>query len=159
MGETSGSRAQVNLFDTSKLSVNISDQFDPPAMNWRDRTSGGEVIQYPNQWHVTAEPACKSRAMRYLAIIQMSPRSNSEPIDKPVMDTEDLLALSNWTIDGELDTAKPAPLLIRRNDDEAVLAVDCPEVSPEGVNYETNASESFLIESGTAQRCEDERPH
>lgn len=159
MVEASESRAQANLFGSSKLSVSITDQFDPPAVNWREKTSGGEVIQYPDQWHVTAEPADEARTMRYLAVIQLSRRNSSEPIEGPVMDTEGVLRVPGWKIDAELDAAKPASLLIRRNDEQAVLAVDFEDLSSNGVNYKTSASESLLIESGTVQRCEDERPH
>lgn len=151
-------RAQVDLFGTSSLRITVTDRFDPPALNWRNRTSGGAVIEYPNQWHATVVPAEKGTKARFLAVFQIhaseSPQSPAMPVGEP----NGAIRVADWRITAALDPSRDASLLIERTDGEAALAVDCPAVSAGGTDYELSRSESLLVEDRgkLVRRCEDE---
>jgi len=152
------SRAQVDLFGTGSLRMTVSDRFDPPAVNWRNRTSGGAVVEYPNQWHATVVPAEKLTKARFLAIFQIhssaSPQSPATPVDEP----NGAIRVAGWRITAALDPSRDASLLIERTDGKAALAVDCPVVSVGGTQYELLPSESLLVEDAgkLVERCLDE---
>ncbi|MBC8877200.1 MAG: DUF4962 domain-containing protein [Planctomycetes bacterium] len=150
-------RAQVDLFASSELQVRISDQFDPPAVNWRDKTSGGKVIQYPNQWHVTAEPTERLTSARFLAVIQVANNNEAASLETPIRQADGVIRTSNWQITAALDPTLDASLLIQRADGKAALAVDCPEFTVGDAQYESAEPESVLIEdaNGPVRRCQD----
>ena len=151
-------QAQVELFVSSELQVTISDQFDPPAVNWRNKTSGGKVNQYPNQWHVTAEPTKRLASARFLAVIQVADNIEAASLERPIRQANGVIRTSNWRITAALDPAQDASLLIQRADGKAALAVDCPKFTVGDTQYESAQPESVLIEdaNGPARRCQDE---
>jgi hypothetical protein len=157
---TDAVRAQVDLFGSSQLRVTISDQFDPPAVNWRSRTSGGKVIQYPNQWHVTAEPAERQLSTRFLAAIQVTGDVEGSVLGDPVREAENVIRTSNWRITAALAPTRDASLLIERIDGKAALAIDYDEFSVAGTKYESSVSETVLVEDANqlVRRCHDELP-
>jgi hypothetical protein len=150
-------QAQIDLFTSTDLQTTVSDQFDPPAVNWRDKTSGGKVIQYPNQWHVTAEPTKSLKSARFLAVIRVAQGNKANSFDEPIRGADGVIRTSAWRITAALDPARDASLLIERADGQAALAVDCPEFTVAERKYESAGAESVLIEDGsrTTQHCAD----
>ncbi len=153
-------RAQVDLSGSTALQIAVSDQFDPPAVNWRKKTSGGEVLEYPDQWHVTAAPNERSEAMRFLAIIQVGTDEQATSFETPKRESDDVIRVADWRIAASMDSASPASLLIERSDGGAALAVDCPEFSVGATHYASSRAESMLVEGEghRIQRCHDGYP-
>jgi len=151
-------RAQVDLFARDKLRIMVSDIFHPAAVNWRNKTSGGQVIQYPNQWHATAQPLHSATSTRFLAVIQVGPRDESALFSTPTCGSEGVVRVANWRIAAALDPARPASLQIERADGKAALAVDCRKFTVGGVRYQSTRPESVLIDTATdlVQRCPDQ---
>jgi hypothetical protein len=152
-------RAQVDLFGSDELKMTVSDQFDPPAINWRNKSSGGRTIEYPNQWHVTAVPVEEASRARFLAIYQIQV-GGSTSFDVPTRESEETICVSNWRITAGLKPPQAAMLLVERTDGKAALAVDRPTVTVAGVQHGSSGSESLLVE-GTQPiilRCTDEVP-
>jgi hypothetical protein len=74
---TSTARSRVDFFAATALNFNVHNRFDPPALNWRKRTSGGKLVEYPDQWHVAVSPTAKAAKMRYLAVVQVLDREGT----------------------------------------------------------------------------------
>ncbi len=155
-----GAQAQIDLFASDALMGAVSDQFDPPALNWRDKKSGGNTIDYPNQWHLTVMSKKKSKQARFLAVLQVQSSESSPSFEKLNHETDDAIRVADWQITAALDTSQPASLLIERTDGGAALAVDCPAVNMGGTNYKLSESESMLVEDSgkVVRRCGDKLP-
>ncbi|NQT12487.1 MAG: heparinase II/III-family protein, partial [Planctomycetes bacterium] len=153
-------RAQVALFGTGPLQLAVSDQFDPPAVNWRKRTSSGKVIEYANQWHATAAPKVDLKKARFLAIIQIHGGESRRSPAAPVAGPNGAVRVADWRITAQLDPSQDASLLIERTDGKAALSVDQRTAKVGGTEYELSGSESLLVEDAgkLVQRCEDELP-
>jgi len=159
LATTDNARAQVDLYGSDALNIALTDQFDPPALNWRNKTSGGKTIDYPNQWHATAVPEEKSNTARFLAVFQIKDGGRVS-IDAPVPLKDGRIRVGDWWISAALRSSEPASLLIERAGGGATLAVDCPAVSVGESEYELSKSESLLVEDadGIVRRCGDEVP-
>lgn len=156
--KTDNIQAQVDLFGSEALQVHVSNQFDPPALNWRNKKSGGETIDYPNQWHLTATPPKKSPKARFLTVFQIE--ENGERSLVAVGREIDSIHVADWQITAALNPAHPASLLLKRTDGAAALAVDCPAVVVGGTEYKSTGAESMLVEQAgkIIRRCTDELP-
>ena len=153
-------RARVDLFGSLPLTVSVDDRFDPPAANWRGKTSGGQAIEYPNQWHATATPARKSTKMRFLATIQVSTSDEARAWSVPVEEAGGKIHVGDWQIEGQLDTSKDASLVIQRSDQRAILTADKAVVTTSAHRYELPPATSSLFESADniVLQCRDELP-
>jgi hypothetical protein len=152
-------QAQIDFFASEPVKGAVSDKFDPPALNWRDKKSGGETLKYPDQSHLTVMPKEKSSKARFLAVLQIGPRDASS-FDVPTRKADGSVRVADWQITAALDTSRPASLLIKRIDGDAALAVDCSAVTVGGTEYELSGREAILIEEASAivRRCGDELP-
>jgi len=121
---TSTARSRVDFFAATPLSFDVHNRFDPPAVNWRNRTSGGELVEYPDQWHAAVSPAEKVDKMRYLAVIQVLGLGGTKPFDSAEITGDNVVRVGTWSIKAGLDPAAPAALEIRSNDGEAVLTAN-----------------------------------
>jgi hypothetical protein len=150
----------VDLFAAGPLEIAVSDQFDPPAVNWRKRTSGGSVIEYANQWHATAVPEEDLRRTRFLAVLQIHPAGSRQLPSAPATEPSGAFRIADWRITAQLDPAQDASLLVERADGKAALAIDCPALEIAGTRYDLSGSESLLVEDAgkLVERCEDELP-
>ena len=152
-------RAQVDLFGSGPLDLAVTNRFDPPAVNWRNRTSGGTVLDYPDQWHVTAAPKQPVDKTRFLAIIQVAPNGESAP-EEPVVTDGNIVRLGEWTIDAELNAARTASLEIKNSDGTIALAVDTTTLTAGSESYELDGATSILVEASDriVIRAQDELP-
>ncbi|MHC4496798.1 MAG: heparinase II/III family protein, partial [Planctomycetota bacterium] len=128
-------RARVDVLGSVPLNFEIDNRFDPPALNWRKRTSDGKLIEYPDQWHVTVSPANKASKMRYLAVMQIRNAADAETFDEPARPGDGSIRIGPWSISGELDTSAPAALEIQHQNGETALAVDKPYVNVGGKRH------------------------
>jgi Domain of unknown function (DUF4962)/Heparinase II/III-like protein len=160
---TASARSEVDYFAPLPLNFDISDRFDPPAVNWRDKTSRGKVIRYPNQWHATVSPTSKVAKMRYLAVIQVVHPHDANALNPPQTRGRGTIQVGSWSITATLDPGKPAALEIRSLDGKAALAVNKPSITLASRRYETTRPDSsILVEirpgSGIVRQSADGRP-
>ncbi len=160
LATTDNARAQIELLASDALKTAISDEFDPPALNWRDKKSGGETIEYPNQWHLTAVPKEKATKARFLAIFQIQNREHLTSFERMNHEPRDTIQVADWQITVALNSNQPASLLIERTDGTAALAVDSPAVNVGEIELKLSGSESLLVEGSgkIVRRCGDELP-
>lgn len=121
---TSTANSRVDFFAATPLSFNVHNRFDPPAVNWRNRTSDGELVEYPNQWHAAVSPVEKVDKMRYLTVIQVLGLDSTKPFDSAEMTGDNIVRVGPWSIEAGLDPAAPAALEIRGDDGQAVLTAN-----------------------------------
>jgi hypothetical protein len=154
-------RAQVDLFGHTPLVTTISDRFDPPAVNWRDKSSGGKLLQYADQWHVAAVPNGRSKSARFLAVVRVAPDRQSAGFPTLLQESDDTFLAGGWRISATLDPDRPASLLIQRTDGGAALAMDRTALTVDGVPYPSSPGESVLVEDAgqIVLRCGDAPPH
>jgi hypothetical protein len=126
---TSTARSRVEFFAATPLNFDVHNRFDPPALNWRNRTSGGKLVDYPNQWHATVRPVRKVNRMRYLAIVQVIGRDDTEPFDTSELTDDNTIWVGPWSIVARLDTAGPASLEIKSSNGQAVLTANGDSVN------------------------------
>jgi hypothetical protein len=109
------------------MTISVDNRFDPPATNWRKKTSGGRIIEYPSQWHATIRPTEKYQTLRLLAVIRIGP-NDAEPTAPPIVDADGAVTVGNWQIAAELNVARPASLLVRSTDGKSALAADVKDM-------------------------------
>jgi hypothetical protein len=138
-------RSKVDFFTPVPLSFDIHDRFDPPALNWRNRTSGGKIIQYPNQWHASVSPEEKVNKMRYLAIIQVLGTNDETPLTSPRALGNHTIQVGPWSIEAELDPTKTATLVIQSSDRKAALAVNKASITISSQQFKTTRQDSSIL--------------
>jgi hypothetical protein len=138
-------RSRVDFFAPLPLSFDVHDRFDPPALNWRKKTSGGKIIQYPNQWHASVSPKEKARKMRYLAVVQVLGASEGSPFASPEALGNNTIGVGPWSIAAELDPARPAALEIQSSDQKAALGVNRLSVTVGSKRYKTTRPGSSIL--------------
>jgi hypothetical protein len=125
----SSARNRIDFFAAVPLTFDVHNRFDPPALNWRKKTSGGSVIQYPDQWHAAVSPLEKTKKMRYLAIIQVLDKGNERAFDSSDRLDHQTVRVGPWSIAAELDPARSATMEIKSTDQGTGLAVNKGSVS------------------------------
>jgi hypothetical protein len=68
-------QARISWLTPQSLKFSLTDQFDPPAENWRPDKQGKD---FPSQWHLAAVPPDKAPEQRFLAVIQTA-RADAAP--------------------------------------------------------------------------------
>jgi len=145
--KNSFARSQIDFFAARPLHFDVHNRFNPPALNWRKRTSGGKVIQYPDQWHAAVSPERKVRKMRYLTILQVLDRNAKHPFASSEMFDDHTIRVGSWSITAELDPSQPATMEIQSHDQKAALAVNKGSISVASKRYTaTQPNSSLLIE-------------
>lgn len=83
--ENETAKAQVTLFSSSDIQLNVTDQFSVPVDNWTNKINeDGDTLNFVNQWHFTAASKQKAEKMRYLAVMQIKPDGRFEKIIKSI---------------------------------------------------------------------------
>ena len=141
----SSARSQVDFFAAVPLSFDVHNRFDPPALNWRKRTSGGRLIQYPNQWHATVSPTRKVRTMRYLTLIQVLGKHDEHPFASSKILDDHTVRVGSWSVAAGLDPAGSAAIEIQSSDQQAALAVNKASISIGSDLYKTSRPNSSLL--------------
>lgn len=111
---------RMDLFTSSGLEVNVTDEFFSPAINWKKRTGpDGKVMEYVNQWHSEFTTPTKSRAQRFLAVFRITPAGRE--VLPLVRHADGSLTVGMWTVRAELDASRPARLEVSDPRGHAVL--------------------------------------
>ena len=138
-------RSRIDFFASIPLNIDVHNRFDPPALNWRNRTSGGKIIQYPNQWHASVSPEGKVNKMRYLAIIQVQGTKDESPFTSPRELDNQAVHMRPWSIEAELDPTKTATLEIQNLNRKAALAVNKASITISSKQYKTTRRNSSIL--------------
>jgi hypothetical protein len=115
--------ASVSLYSSSDLHFNVTDKFPIPARNWSGKTNQeGELIDFVDQWHFKGISKIKIPQMRYLAIIQVKPKSGESVCEEVVFDEKTkTYSVGDWNIKAEMDVSKSAKIEIFNNSKTAAF--------------------------------------
>ena len=105
--KTSNASADVELFSSSPIQIDITDQFHSPALNWPGKKIDGKLVEYPNQYHLTATSE-KAKKTYFLAVISVHGAGHNAA--EVVHKTQGSFSIGDWTIEANLDASKPAKL-------------------------------------------------
>jgi hypothetical protein len=109
--ENETAKAQVTLFSSSDIQLNVSDQFSVPVDNWTNKINeDGDTLNFVNQWHLKAASKQKAEKMRYLAVIQIKPDGRFEKIIKSI-DNGDI-TVGNYHIKASMNINEAAHIQI-----------------------------------------------
>ena len=104
---TKNAKSQVNFWSSQKLNMSLSTKFKTEPVNYRNiRDEEGDIIDFKDQWHITAKS--EGKAVRYLVIFQIKDLSDPSDFEKLVPNTKGLVTVNGWSIHAELDPEKPA---------------------------------------------------
>lgn len=121
--ENEFANAQVALYSSSDIAFNVSDTFSIEARNWsRKVDQEGKIRDFVDQWHFSGITKAKSPKMRFLAIIQVQPKSGGSVCEKVLFDQEtNAYTVGDWMISAEMDVDKPAMFKVVKSDGSAGL--------------------------------------
>lgn len=131
--ETRAGRGVAEVFAAQPLRATIDTRFDPPADNWRRKKTGGEVVDYPDQWHATVVPAQAAPKMRFLAVLQVQPAGDRGVLAPALLQRPGCLQAGAWQIEAALATDQKAFLTVTNSRGDKVLSVDAdgqPQSTP-----------------------------
>ena len=150
--KNSKGKAQLAFSSSAAFSVDIGDKFDPPALNWGDKTYHGQTPKvFPRRWHASARTKAASAA-RFLSIVCVGARPLK--VRKTASGT---YKVGQWTITPTMTADDPAMLQIRKSGDTHVLAVDTPSVGIRGRTFRS-VNATLLLEGDRARRSRDRLP-
>ncbi|MEZ4777218.1 MAG: DUF4962 domain-containing protein [Bacteroidia bacterium] len=120
---TSTAHAQVNIFGSGPVSLELSTKFDPEPSNYRNITDEeGNIVDFKDQWHIYARPVEKVPATRYLTIFQVRATDDERAFFSPVKQGEGKWKIGEWSIEAEMDAGKMPSLECRKADETAVVS-------------------------------------
>ncbi|MEQ9288017.1 MAG: DUF4962 domain-containing protein [Cyclobacteriaceae bacterium] len=163
-GENEFANAQVALYSSSDIAFNVSDTFSIEARNWSGKVDQeGKIKDFVDQWHFSGITMGKSPKMRFLAIIQIKPKSNGSVCEKVLFDQEtNAYSVGDWMISAEMNEDKPALLKVVKSDGSAGL-VSQGILTIGGIDYDgTSTGSAKLLEmidgKATFQEATDQIP-
>jgi hypothetical protein len=145
LAENEEGKAKVNLFTSSDIDFQVTDQFSIPVENWTSkRDNSGEIIDYVDQWHFSGVSKEKQSKMRYLAVFQILPNGDFKEIKYNLSDGA--FKLGSWNIQAELNTSKPAKISVLK-EDESIGLVSSGKITIGGKTYgHSNENTSTLVQ-------------
>lgn len=148
------SKGEANAAFTASTgyTVDIGDTFDPPAVNWGDKTYQGKTVEtFPKRWHATVRTV-PARFARFLTVISVGKR----PTDiRPSPDGA--CRIGHWNIEADMDANSPASIQIVNTRAKTCLAVDTASIEFGDRKYRAPDA-SILIEDGRPVRSRDTLP-
>ncbi|OVE79697.1 hypothetical protein BVY01_01860 [bacterium I07] len=152
-------QALVRLKGSVPVSAEISQTFDPPAVNWMEnKDEHGHIKQYPDQWHITWVNEMPVRKMRYLAVIQLG-ASEDNSVSPAAGNTGDSYIIGDWRIFAELDHERKASFVIENRSLKTALTYKSSNWLLKNRQFQTDHSEStVLIENGDVKEAADILP-
>ena len=112
---------QVSLNSSTALDFIVTDTFSIPARNWNRKVDqDGNLIDFVDQWHFSGITKEKNPKMRFLAIIQVKPKSGDSVCEDVVFDeTTTTYSVGDWKISAEMNTDKAAMIKVEKSDGSA----------------------------------------
>jgi hypothetical protein len=123
VAENEFTNAQVTLLSSMDLHFYISDTFSIPARNWNKKVDqDGNLIDFVDQWHFSGISKEKNPKMRFLAIIQVTPKSGESVGEDLVFDEKtNTYSIGEWYIKAEMNSDKSAMIKVEKSDGSAGL--------------------------------------
>lgn len=128
----------AQLFSNSKCTITQTDQFVSPP----DPQKYRKGRSYPNQWHMTATFE-KSVANRILTVIRIQPDGT---LAKELIRKGNRFHVGPWEITAELDTAKPADILIRNSQNDVLFSFGNENPQVKGADLQREKGSSLLYD-------------
>lgn len=121
--ENEFANAKVSLYSSSDLHFNVTDKFPIPARNWSGKKNQeGDLIDFVDQWHFSGISKEKQPKMRYLAIIQVNPKTGkTESKEVQFNSTTNTYTVGDWNIRAAMDVSKSAKIEIFNNSKTAAF--------------------------------------
>jgi phage baseplate assembly protein gpV len=145
-----GVKGSGKIFSSQEVRWAVTDTFEVPAVNWRkSRYPDGRLKTYDDpQWHLKVTGHEKSKAMRYLTILQISPNADLNQIlteNKPGKNRNVDLAIGQWSVSANLNTDVTPSLVIRKKDGRVAFSIDSKEINLKGEIFNGNQENSSLL--------------
>lgn len=121
--KTDNCSATARIFGSTGLNTTLTDTLCVKPVDWLNPKRGRKAMEFePNQYTAQIESAHKEKAMRFLAVIRISPDGDvSAELIAP--DKKGIISIDGYTITAELDPAKDARLEVRhKQSGETLLA-------------------------------------
>jgi len=143
--ENETAKAQVTLFSSSDIQLNVSDQFSVPVDNWTNKINeDGDTLNFVNQWHLKAASKQKAEKMRYLAVIQIKPDGRFEKIIKSI-DNGDI-TVGNYHIKASMNINEAAHIQINNIENTLSFVSICTLMFEKNKYMGTDIKSAKLIE-------------
>lgn len=128
VSENEWANAQVSLYTSSPIDFQVTDQFSVPVENWTQKVDEeGEVVVFENQWHFKGISQEKTARIRFLAIIQVKPKSGEAACEAVLFDEKsNTYSVGEWKIKAEMNTDQAAKIHIEKSDGSAGLVSTGP---------------------------------
>lgn len=123
LAENELANAQVSLFSSTEIDYTISNKFSVPVVNWlQKRDKNGELKVFKDQWHFKGISKNKTRQMRYLAIIQVKPKTGESACEEVVFDEKtNTYLVGDWNIKAEINAERAARIEVSNKAETAAL--------------------------------------
>ena len=123
VAENELANALVTLHSSTVIDFSVTDTFSIPARNWNRKVDQeGKLIDFVDQWHFSGVTKEKKRKMRYLAIIQVLPKSGEAECEAVVFDeTSHTYSVGDWNIQAEMDASEPANIKVSNIENSASM--------------------------------------
>ena len=113
--------SRFDLFCQYPLKTGITNEFFSPAINWKGRAGAdGKPMEYEKHWHASFETTDKSAATRFLGVFQFDQKKTAPSFIQPEI-KDGKMQIGEWTIQAELNPSRPASLLIKNTDGDAII--------------------------------------
>jgi hypothetical protein len=141
--------AQATVFGSTNLMQNLLSGYLVPPVDWLNPQRGRAAREFdPAQFQSTTINPVKTRAMRYLAVIQVD-RSNRMQFQDVKPNAAGVYEVNGYQIQAELDIKKPARLEVRDAKTGAHLLYGEGSEGFEGRKYSRS---TLLYEKATGQQ-------
>jgi len=144
--ENEFANAKVALYSFTAIDFNVTDTFSIPARNWNRKVDQeGNLIDFVDQWHFSGITKEKTQRMRYLAIIQVKPKTGDSVCEEVVYDEKlNAYLVNGWMIKAELDASK-LPKIEVNNDEETASFTSTGSIDFDGKKYNGTVTESSKL--------------
>lgn len=129
------------IFSSGKLSVENSDKFFYPAINWLRVDDNGKFNPYPNHWHFSATSQ-KSMVYRFVTIINTH-AANQQEIQPEIL-PDGNIKISGWMINANIASEGVPSFYIKSNKSDENISVKYENKGATIVN--DNGVESILVD-------------
>lgn len=114
--------SRVDVFSPFCLDNHLTNEFFSPAINWKKRggADASDAYDYAKHWHSELTTLTKSKATRFLAVIQIDTEKKSTKILAPKELSKGKWEINGWTVEAEMDGTKAPSLFIKDKNGNAV---------------------------------------
>ncbi|NND06244.1 MAG: DUF4962 domain-containing protein [Saprospiraceae bacterium] len=123
VAENELANALAYLYSSTALDFSVADTFSIPARNWNRKVDqNGNLIDFVDQWHFSGRTKEKKPSMRYMAIIQVLPKSGGADFERVFFNRSSYTyKVGDWNIQAEMDAMEPACIRVWNTDHSASL--------------------------------------